>query len=223
MRKNGMKAMLGLAMGIGAFAGASSARAAEKAQLQGDYIEARSASVYAGPCHYSNEAVTDGRTATAAWRFKSGTWNGVNLSGLSAVAVIAARANLADDVKSRRSVLYLDARATPQQMTALRSLFNEKYGAVLGKVIATKATSTEVSNDGLNYRVRAGGMARLDVNRYPCTHCTQDAQIWYQPLASAQNLIVGKTTRTAFNDKSLDVSWDDNQEANSAFVGTFTL
>jgi hypothetical protein len=208
-----------------AFAVSSGAVRAENktAQLQGDYIEARSASVYAGPCHYSNEAVTDGRSATAAWRFTDGTWKGVSLKGLSAVAVISAKANLAEDIKTRRSVLYLDSRATPQQTAAMRSLFSEKYGAMLGQVVATRAASTQVSNDGLDYRVRVEGVARLDVNRYPCTHCTQDAQIWYQPLAPTQNIIVGKTTRTAFNDKALGLSWDDKQEANSAFVGTFVL
>jgi hypothetical protein len=220
MRKAVATMMLGVALAVSSGA----VRAENKAaQVQGDYIEARSASVYAGPCHYSNEAVTDGRTATVAWRFTDGSWNGVNLKGLSAVAVINAKANLAEDTKSRRSVLYLDARATPQQVGALRSLFSEKYGAMLGQVVATRAASTQVSNDGLNYRVRVDGVAQLDVNRYPCTHCTQDAQIWYQPLAPAQNVIVGKTTRTSFSDKALDISWDDRQEANSAFVGTFTL
>jgi hypothetical protein len=220
MRKAVTTMMLGVALAVSSGA----LRAENKtAQLQGDYIEARSASVYAGPCHYSNEAVTDGRSATAAWRFTDGAWNGVSLKGLSAVAIISAKANLAEDTASRRSVLYLDSRATPQQTAALRSLFSEKYGTMLGQVVATRAASTQVSNNGLDYRVRVEGVAQLDVNRYPCTHCTQDAQIWYQPLAPAQNVIVGKTTRTAFNDKALGLSWDDRQEANSAFVGTFVL
>jgi hypothetical protein len=220
MRKAVATMMLGVAFAVSSGA----VRAENKtAQLQGDYIEARSASVYAGPCHYSNEAVTDGRSATAAWRFTDGTWKGVSLKGLSAVAVISAKANLAEDIKTRRSVLYLDSRATPQQTAAMRSLFSEKYGAMLGQVVATRAASTQVSNDGLDYRVRVEGVAQLDVNRYPCTHCTQDAQIWYQPLAPTRNIIVGKTTRTAFNDKALGLSWDDKQEANSAFVGTFVL
>lgn len=193
------------------------------ATLQGDYIEARSASVYAGPCHYSNEAVTAGESAILAWRFKSGAWNGVALDGLSAVAVLKADKNLAEDTKSRRAVLYLDSRATTEQSAALRSLFAQQYGATLGRIVAVKSAATEVSNDGLDYRVRAGEAVRLDVNRYPCQHCTQDAQVWYQPFVAAQNIIVGKTTRTAYRDSALDATWDDRQEANSAFVGSFAL
>jgi hypothetical protein len=220
MRKAVTTMMLGVALAVSSGA----VRAENKtAQLQGDYIEARSASVYCRAVPLLERGRHDGRSATAAWRFTDGAWKGVSLKGLSAVAVISAKANLAEDTKTRRSVLYLDSRATPQQTAAMRSLFSEKYGAMLGQVVATRAASTQVSNDGLDYRVRVEGVARLDVNRYPCTHCTQDAQIWYQPLAPAQNVIVGKTMRTAFNDKALGLSWDDRQEANSAFVGTFAL
>jgi hypothetical protein len=199
----------------------------QAAPLQGEYVEARSASVYAGPCHYSNEAVTEGRQATVAWNFKSGDWKGVNLSGLSAVAVMRADENLAENGTSRRSVLYLDARATHQQMQALRSLFTEKFGSTLGKVLSVRATTTAVANDGLNYRVRVGETAapavQLDVNRYACKHCTQDQQIWYQPLSTVENVLVGKTTQHQFRDAGLGLTWNDAQEANSAFVGSFTL
>lgn len=192
-------------------------------KVQGDYIESRSASVYAGPCHYSNEAVTEGRAATLAWRFSGGTWNGVALDGLKAVAVLSADTNLATDSNTRRSVLYLDARATPQQTSALRTLFTEKYKDVLGKVAAVKAADVQFGNDGLDYRVRVGNVVGLNINRYPCKHCTQDAQIWYQPFVAAENIIVGKTTRSIFNDATLGQAWDDRQEANSAFVGTFSV
>lgn len=192
-------------------------------RAQGDYIESRSASVYAGPCHYSNEAVTGGNTATLAWRFTGGTWNSTKLDGLNAVAVVSADANLATDTATRRSVLYLDARATPQQVAALRALFTQKYSAVLGQVKAVKAADVLISNDKLDYRVRAGDAANLDINRYPCRHCTQDAQIWYQPFVAAENVIVGKTTRSTFRDTTLGQAWDDRQEANSAFVGTFSV
>ncbi|MDQ3812434.1 MAG: DUF1326 domain-containing protein [Armatimonadota bacterium] len=221
------KTMVGQAMVLGGLVLSCMSAAAHAGQLKGDYIEARSASVYAGPCHYSNEAVTAGDTATLAWRFDEGEWKGVSLKGLSAVAVLKADKNLAEDTTSRRSVLYLDMRATPAQTAALRSLFNEKYGATLGRILAVKAAATEVSHDGLNYRVRVAGekaaVARLDVNRYPCSHCTQAAQIWYQPFVDVQNVIVGKTTRNVFRDAALNTAWDDSQEANSAFVGQFAL
>lgn len=190
---------------------------------QGDYLEARSASVYVGGCHYSNEAVTAGKTATLAWRFKAGQWNGVALSGLNAVAILDSAQNLADNAPDRQTVLYLDAKATPAQATALRSLFTQKYSTLLGHVAAIKPAAIDIHNDGLDYHVSVDKVAQLDVNRYPCQHCTEDFQIWYQPFVEAQDVLVGKTTHTAYHDSALNTSWDDSQEANSAFVGTFTI
>ena len=35
--------------------------------IVGDYVEARTASVFAGACHYNGELVTTGRDAIMAW------------------------------------------------------------------------------------------------------------------------------------------------------------
>ncbi len=35
--------------------------------LTGDYVEARTASVFAGACHFNGEVVTTGRDAVMAW------------------------------------------------------------------------------------------------------------------------------------------------------------
>ncbi|MDQ2731497.1 MAG: DUF1326 domain-containing protein [Armatimonadota bacterium] len=193
------------------------------ASIEGDYIEARSASVYAGPCHYSNEVVTAGHTATLAWHFRSGEWHGSALAGLNAVAVLSADSNLGEVGTARTAVLYLDSKATPAQQAALRSLISQKYASVLGTLAAVKSAPTTLAVDGLNYRVQVGNIAQLNVNRYLCRHCTEDYQIWYQPFVAAQGVIVGKTTHTAYHDNVLNASWDESQEANSAFVGTFSL
>ena len=37
-------------------------------KIAGDYVEARTASVFAGACHYNGELVTTGRDAIMAWR-----------------------------------------------------------------------------------------------------------------------------------------------------------
>ena len=47
--------------------------------VKGDYVEVRTASVFAGPCHYHGELVTTGRDAIMAWNVTSGrstaTWS----------------------------------------------------------------------------------------------------------------------------------------------------
>ena len=52
---------------------------AENTNIKGDYVEVRTASVFAGACHFNGEVVTAGREAIMAWSFSAGTWNGTNL------------------------------------------------------------------------------------------------------------------------------------------------
>src|SRR5256886_12382406 len=63
--------------------------------VTGDYVEVRTASVFAGACHYNGELVTTGRDAVMAWHVTAGEWQGVDLAGVRAVAGVSADANLA--------------------------------------------------------------------------------------------------------------------------------
>ena len=94
--------------------------ATETLTVQGEYIEARSASVYVGACHFGAEYVEGGREATAVWNIHEGNWNGVSLNDLTVVAVISAKDNLAIDSATRKSVLYVDVSTTPEQRAASR-------------------------------------------------------------------------------------------------------
>src|SRR5690349_5268594 len=79
-----------------------------KNRLSGDYVEARTASVFAGACHYNGELTTTGREAEMVWHVKEGVWNGTNISGLTVVASVVAEANLHDANAARKSVLFVD-------------------------------------------------------------------------------------------------------------------
>src|SRR6188474_3381125 len=74
---------------------------AENVSLRGDYVEVRTASVFAGACHYNGEVVTTGRDALMAWNVTSGKWQGVDLTGVRAMAIVTADANLSDDQAPR--------------------------------------------------------------------------------------------------------------------------
>src|SRR5579871_6100618 len=73
----------------------------------GDYVEARSCNVFAGPCHFGSEYTTAGREAVMAWRVQRGSYAGQRLDGLSAVAVVAGDDNLAEAGTPRRTVFYV--------------------------------------------------------------------------------------------------------------------
>ena len=57
------------------------------AAVKGDYVEVRTASVFAGPCHYNGEVVTTGRDAMMAWNVAEGSFDNVNLAGVKAVEI----------------------------------------------------------------------------------------------------------------------------------------
>ena len=84
-------------------------------EVCGDYVKVRTASVFAGACHYNGELVTTGRDAVMAWCFTSGSWRGVDLSGLRVMAAVGAEQNLGLESQltaTRKAELIIDADAT---------------------------------------------------------------------------------------------------------------
>ena len=199
------------------------ALATESPTVQGEYIEARSASVYVGACHFGAEYVEGGKEATLVWNIHEGNWNGVALDGLTAVAVISAKNNLAIDAKTRKSVLYMDVNTTPEQRAALKDMLTTKRADVLGKVVATQTASITFTKKDTKYDVKVGEVLALSANRYPCAHCTQPHQIWYKPLTTIQNAIVGKSEVYRYKDTHLPVTWQQSGAENNVFVGKFAM
>ena len=197
--------------------------ATETPTVQGEYIEARSASVYVGACHYGAEFVEGGKEATLVWNIQQGNWNDVSLDGLTVVAVVSAKSNLAIDTETRKSVLYMDPSTTGEQRAAVSDLLTTKYADVLGEVVTTQTAAVEFTKQGTKYDVTVGEVLTLSANRYPCVNCTQPHQIWYKPLTAIQNAIVGKSEVYHYKDSHLPVTWQQGGTANNVFVGSFSM
>ena len=82
---------------------------AESVSLRGEYVEVRTASVFAGACHYNGEVVTTGRDALMAWNVTSGKWQNVDLSGVRAMAIVSSKSNLSELTAARQSELIIDS------------------------------------------------------------------------------------------------------------------
>src|SRR5271169_1234857 len=63
---------------------------AQAPQITGQYLESRTADIYTGPCIANSETNLAGKQAVMAWHVDQGTWNNVDLSGLTVVAVVNA-------------------------------------------------------------------------------------------------------------------------------------
>src|SRR5215475_5105152 len=98
-----------LALAVASFCSALYAQ-----QIQGDYIETRSADVYTGQCFANGEVNLVGREAILAWHIQNGSWEGVLLDGLTIAAAVRANGTLGDPYESpypAKSVLLVDDQA----------------------------------------------------------------------------------------------------------------
>src|ERR1044072_5832618 len=112
---------------------------AENVSLRGDYVEVRTASVFAGACHYNGEVVTTGRDAMMAWNVTSGKWQGVDLAGVRVLAIVSADANLSEGNAARQSEIIVDSAASRTQALAMVNALKEKYAASLGNVVEVRS------------------------------------------------------------------------------------
>ena len=195
---------------------------AENVSLRGDYVEVRTASVFAGACHYNGEVVTTGRDAMMAWNVTSGKWQGVDLTGVRAMAIVTADANLSDDQAARQSEVIIDAQATDAQSKAMIAALKSKYAAVLGNVVTVRSTAISFNRNGRTYAVKADD-ATIDVEAMPNDLCCKMPNlVWYSPFVGLENRKVGYTVRAGYSGKTIGTPWSRSGE-NSAFYGSFSL
>ena len=64
--------------------------------IYGNYVEARTADVYTGPCFANSEVGLVGNLAVMGWSVSKGAWQGVNLDGLFVVGVVRAHHTFGD-------------------------------------------------------------------------------------------------------------------------------
>jgi hypothetical protein len=128
---------------------------AENVSLRGDYVEVRTASVFAGACHYNGEVVTTGRDAMMAWNVTSGKWQGVDLNGVRAMAIVTADANLSDDQAARQSEVIIDDQASDAQSKAMIAALRQKYATALGNVLTVRRAAISFERNGRSYAVKA--------------------------------------------------------------------
>ncbi len=211
------------------FAVSAMAVAAQAQQIHGEYIESRNADVYTGHCYAMSEVNLVGDQAILAWRVSKGEWNGVNLEGLSVVAVAKASGTLGnpyDNPLPARAVLIVDERATPAQREALKAFAREMAGDLLDDVVRTEAApiSMEVGYDGehpSSGRVEAGTLAQIITRSLTSKdHICGNEQTYYPPLASTNHSMPAVAVIDQFKGKGLNVEWT-NREKRSAFVGHF--
>ena len=206
---------------MGVLISATRAPSPKTAPIAGDYVEARTASVFAGACHYNGELVTTGQDAVAAWNFTSGAWHGVDLAGVRAVAAIGSDSNLGTEHAARKTVLVVDSGASDAQAQAVAGLLKEKCRD-LGQIVSVRRAPVNFSDVGNKYTVKVQGFATMSVQPMPNNECcAQPNLVWYSPLAPVDHRKVGFTQNATYAGGTVSEPWQREGE-NSAFYGSFS-
>ncbi|HVS82014.1 MAG TPA: DUF1326 domain-containing protein [Pyrinomonadaceae bacterium] len=195
---------------------------AENPSVKGDYVEVRTASVFAGACHFNGEVTTTGRDALMAWNITSGSWNGTDLSGLRAIAVVSADDNLSNAQAGRRSELIIDKAASHAQAVAMVSALKSRYADAFGQIISVRSAPISFKHEGKTYEV-SSSEAAINVEAMPNDLCCRMPNlVWYDPLVPLGQRKVGYTIKALYAGDAVGDSWQRAGE-NSAFYGSFAF
>jgi hypothetical protein len=195
---------------------------ADNTGVKGDYVEVRTASVFAGACHYNGEVTTTGRDALLAWNVTSGKWNGVDLAGVRVIAVVSADDNLSNPRATRRAELIMDKSATHDQAVAMLEALKSRYADSLGQIISVRTAPIDFKHEGKRYEVSSAAAA-INVEAMPNDLCCRMPNlIWYSPLVSLGQRKVGYTVSASYSGHAVTDNWERAGE-NSAFYGSFAL
>ena len=210
--------------------------------LQGDYVEARTADVFTGPCISNSEVFISGSQAVMAWKVSQGAWQGTDVSGLCVAAALRGTTTFSEDQPEKAlAVLIVDEKATAAQREALIKMAQELGGARLRNVVAIKTArmSLKLENHGVSeadagrsahgmpHAPRASfwaaGLAQivtrpLDENDHFCGN----EVIAYPPLSQGVKALPAYTLGHEFKGEELNTRWND-PNCRSSFVGHFSL
>jgi hypothetical protein len=200
---------------------------ANAGEINGSYLEARTCQIYTGPCFANAEINLVGKEAMMAWNIESGSRDGVDLSGLSVVVVVAASDTLADkgvnDPKSIKSAIIVDEKASDEQRAALIAFAKDHAGRGAEKVVRVDSAPIEMSLDtiSLTGSLKAGNTVKLVTRKCgqkDCICCNEIA--YYPPLAQVTNFAPGVAIEGSYTGRGLGGTWSV-PDSRSVYMGTF--
>lgn len=200
-------------------------------EVSGNYVEARTADVYTGPCFANSEVQLVGNLAVFGWQINKGSWDGVKLDGLSVVAAVRASSTLGDDFYSSypvKAMLMVDERASLEQRDALRRFAQRMSGDLLQDIVKIEALPIEFSIKGgsihnAQVTLSAGTLAKIQTRSMSAgDHICSNEETWYRPLTKLDHSMPAFALSHRFDGQGLNSRWS-SPDKRSAFVGTFHL
>jgi hypothetical protein len=199
------------------------------ADIHGQYVEARTADIYTGPCFANSEVELTGNLAVLGWKIEKGSWQGVSLDGLSVMGVVRTENTLGDymhpDVVGAQAVIIVDERATPEQRIALGQFAKQMGGDLMTNVVRTDARPITFSSGDMHSReakMVAGELAKVETRALEETDkICHNEEVWYKPLTQLDHAMAAYTVEQSYRGKGLNTTWSYPGKR-SAYVGTFS-
>jgi hypothetical protein len=215
---------------------------ASAGEIRGDYIEARTADVFTGPCFSNAEVFIYGNHAVMAWKVTEGSWKGVDLRGKCVAAAVNGTTTFSrDQADQATAVLIVDGAASSRERDALIDLAKTLAGARLSHIVSVTTAHMSLKLEEHSESGRDVAHATHDMPQTPRAsfwaagiaqivtrslddrdHACGNETIAYPPLSKAVCTQPAFTLGHEFKGQGLDTRWDD-PNCRSSFVGHFTL
>jgi len=224
-----MHRTIGIAVVLLAMAGLSFAAGIPAHNIYGNYVEARTADVYTGPCFANSEVGLTGELAVFGWKVTKGAWMGVDLDGMSVVGVVRAHHTLGDVYESAypvKAVMIVDSRANAEQRLALQSFAKHMAGDLLQDVVRVDYRPIELSfanNDihSMKATLTAGNLAKISTRALQeGDQICHNEEVWYRPLTKLDHAMPAYSVANQFDGQGLGTTWS-SPDKRSSFIGTF--
>ena len=221
----------------------AAAMAGEPVQVRGDYLEARTADVFTGPCFSNAEIFVVGDRAVMAWKVTEGAIDGVDIAGLGVAAAVRGTTTFSeDDPRAAEAVLIVDERANSDQRAALIAMARRLGGERLGRVTDVRTAAIELTigdhctlepqGPAHKHHVmplappahfEAAGLAEIATRPLSAEDCVCGNEVVaYPPLSAGVEAEPAYTLGHAFRGAGLNSTWDD-PNCRSSFVGHFAF
>ena len=215
-------AILGASGALGASGGGD-----PRAHIIGEYVEARTAEVFAGGCIMNSEAETLGRQAIMAWKITSGSFDGVALDGLTVVAAVAGDRNLGmremggEEPTAVKAIITVDPRATAIQRDALVRVVRQLSRGLITHVVRVDTAKVKFATSQNYVELSVPDQSiQLTVNKEMKHDPSCGAMQWFKPFTTMAHSAMGVAETHAFSGSGLGTKWSA-PDKRSAFFGTF--
>jgi hypothetical protein len=196
------------------------------ARITGEYVEARTAEVFAGGCIMNSEAETMGRQAIMAWRITSGSFEGVALDGLTVAAAVAGDRNLGmremggEEPTTVKAIITVDPRATTAQRDALVRFVRAMSRGLITQVVRVETAPIKFATSQRYVEVSVPESMQLTVNKEMKHDPSCGAMQWFKPFSTLEHAAMGVAEAHSFSGQGLGTKWSA-PDKRSAFFGTF--